>query len=105
MKKFILVLFVSLMSFFVFSAETKYNTRDDATYVITWQWELEDKDITTYRFNINDSRTDKWEHIVDSSVQSYTIRDAKKGEKYTLYLQQSYDGIYWSESAESTVIL
>ena len=107
MKKFMLVLFLVFASFFCFAAETRYDdsTSSDATYVITWQWELEDEDIKYYRFNVNNPRTDRWEKTVNSTVQSWTIRDAKKGEKYTLYLQQSYDGKYWSESAESTVVL
>lgn len=105
MKKIFLSLLLFAICSLVFAEEAKNNASDNTTYIVRWEWALDDEDVLAFRFNVNDPNPDVWEYVVDSSVLSYSIRDAKKGETYTLYLQQSYDGVYWSDSAISTVVL
>ncbi|MFA6732718.1 MAG: hypothetical protein WCS07_08270, partial [Sphaerochaeta sp.] len=68
--------------------------------VVTWEWLLEDPMVTTFRYQIDGEEEDKWT-VVDSSVTSYTERGLDGTQAHTLYLQQSYDGVYFSGSALS----
>lgn len=68
--------------------------------VVTWEWLLEDPMVTTFRYQIDGEEEDKWT-VVDSSVTSYTERGLDGTKAHTLYLQQSYDGVYFSGSALS----
>lgn len=68
--------------------------------VITWEWLLEDPEVTTFRFQIDSEKPEGW-ITVDSSVTSYTERGLDGTVDHTLYLQQSYDGIHFSESTRS----
>ena len=68
--------------------------------VVTWEWMLEDPMVTTFRYQIDGEAADQWT-VVDSSVTSYTVRGLDGSKSHTLYLQQSYDGEYFSASALS----
>jgi len=68
--------------------------------VVTWEWLLEDPMVTTFRYQVNGEDDDKWT-VVDSSVTSHTERGLDGTLAHTLYLQQSYDGIHFSDSAIS----
>lgn len=68
--------------------------------VVTWEWLLEDPMVTTFRYQIDGEEEEKWT-VVDSSVTSYTERGLDGTKSHTLYLQQSYDGVYFSDSALS----
>jgi hypothetical protein len=68
--------------------------------VVTWEWLLEDPMVTTFRYQVNGEDDDKWT-VVDSSVTSHTERGLDGTIAHTLYLQQSYDGIHFSDSAIS----
>jgi hypothetical protein len=68
--------------------------------VVTWEWLLEDPMVTTFRYQIDGEEDDQW-IVVDSSVTSYTERGLDGTQAHTLYLQQSYDGVYFSDSALS----
>lgn len=68
--------------------------------VVTWEWLLEDPMVTTFRYQIDGEEEEKWT-VVDSSVTSYTERGLDGTKSHTLYLQQSYDGVYFSGSALS----
>ncbi|MGD9926019.1 MAG: hypothetical protein AB7S66_00510 [Sphaerochaeta sp.] len=68
--------------------------------VVTWEWLLEDPLVTTFRYQVDGEEEDNWT-VVDSSVTSYTERGLDGTVDHTLYLQQSYDGVHFSESAIS----
>ena len=64
--------------------------------VITWEWLLEDP---SHNLPIPDRFGETGRLItVDSSVTSYTERGLDGTVDHTLYLQQSYDGIHFSEA-------
>lgn len=66
--------------------------------IVTWDWELEDPKVTAFRYQIGGEDDDTWT-TVDTSVTSYELEVSDTSQSYTLYLQQSYDGINFSESA------
>lgn len=69
-----------------------------APVVVTWEWMLEDPNVTTFRYQMDGENPDQW-IVVDSSVTSYTVKGLDGSQAYTLYLQQSYDGENFSGSA------
>ncbi len=71
-----------------------------APVVVTWEWMLEDPNVTTFRYQVDGENPDQW-IVVDSSVTSYTVKGLDGSQAYTLYLQQSYDGENFSESAKA----
>ena len=71
-----------------------------APVVVTWEWMLEDPNVTTFRYQIDGENPDQW-IVVDSSVTSYTVKGLDGSQAYTLYLQQSYDGENFSGSAKA----
>lgn len=70
--------------------------------VITWEWLMEDPDVTTFRYQVDGEDPAAWT-VVDSSVTSYTVEGIEGSVAHSLYLQQSYDGENWSVSAISLV--
>lgn len=72
-----------------------------AQVTVEWNWAKNDPAVEFFRYQLDGEDENGWE-IVDSSVTSYTVSGLDGSKEYTLYLQQSYDGIYWSESASST---
>jgi len=71
-----------------------------APVVVTWEWMLEDPNVTTFRYQVDGENPDGW-IVVDSSVTSYTVKGLDGSKAYTLYLQQSYDGENFSGSAQA----
>ena len=71
-----------------------------APVVVTWEWMLEDPNVTTFRYQMDAENPDQWV-VVDSSVTSYTVKGLDGSQAYTLYLQQSYDGENFSGSAKA----
>ncbi|MDY0287526.1 MAG: hypothetical protein RBR15_01730 [Sphaerochaeta sp.] len=71
-----------------------------APVVVTWEWMLEDPNVTTFRYQVDGEDPDQW-IVVDSSVTSYTVKGLDGSQAYTLYLQQSYDGENFSGSAKA----
>lgn len=70
------------------------------TMSVTWQWVLSDENVTAYRYQINGEKDGEW-ITVDGKTDFYTASGLDPYEDYTLYLQCSYDGVNWSESALS----
>ena len=64
---------------------------------ITWVWFENDPDVQYYRYQIDGEDEDKWT-VVDFFVNEVTVT-LDVSVMHTLYLQQSYDGILWSESS------
>ncbi len=67
---------------------------------VTWQWVLSDAKVTAFRYQMNGEKDGNW-IVVDGRTSSYTASGLDPYLDYTLYLQASYDGVNWSESASS----
>ena len=65
--------------------------------IVTWTWFENDPDVEFFRYQVDGEDDDKWT-VVDWSVNEVSI-ELDVSEIHTLYLQQSYDGILWSESS------
>ena len=65
---------------------------------VTWRWSHDDQDVNYYRYQVNGEEANSWT-VVPSTVLSYDATDLDPYQSYTLYLQCSYDGENWSESA------
>ena len=71
------------------------------TMSVTWEWLLDDPEVTVYRYQLDGEDPDGWTEIGgDESTLSLSGLDPEA--EYTLYLQRSYDGVHWSASASST---
>lgn len=68
---------------------------------VTWEWSLDDPNVTTFRYQMDGEDPDGWT-VVDASQTSYTAENLDGSQSYTLYLQQSYDGEHFSKSASAT---
>ena len=68
---------------------------------VTWEWLLDDADVTAYRYQIDGEDEDGWT-VLDADTDELTLTDLDPYTDYTLYLQRTYDGVNWSESASST---
>ncbi len=71
--------------------------------VITWEWMLDDPQVTAFRYQLDGEDPDNWT-VVDSLTTSCVIQNLDGSTEYTLYLQQTYDGVNWSPSAVSTAL-
>lgn len=96
MKKLsiVLLLIIALSVCAVFAADET---------IIKWTWDMNDEDVTAFRYQINGENPDGW-RVVDATEREYSLRNVVPGETYTLYLQQSYDKLRWSESSASTIV-
>ena len=72
---------------------------------VTWVWFENDPYVEYYRYQLDGEEDDNWT-VVDWNVTEVTFT-LDVSVLHTLYLQQSYDGIYWSPSSmtESEVYL
>jgi len=68
---------------------------------VTWEWMLDDPDVTGFRYQLDSEDPDGWTTVLPDTT-SYTAQNLDGGKAYTLYLQQTYDGESWSESASET---
>ena len=88
MKKALLAAIVLLISAFaLFALEGE----------VTWVWFENDPNVEYYRYQLDGEEDDKWT-VVDWSVTEVTYM-LDVSVLHVLYLQQSYDGINWSESS------
>lgn len=69
--------------------------------VVTWNWVQNDQKVQYFRYQVDGERPENWT-VVRSDVTSYRFENAEDTQEYTLYLQQSYDGRYWSDSSLNT---
>jgi hypothetical protein len=74
-----------------------------APVIVTWEWLLDDPEVTSFRYQLNGEEDGNWT-VVDAFVTSYTEYDLDSSVPHSLYLQQSYDGIHFSESAVSVAM-
>ncbi len=68
---------------------------------VTWDWVNNDTEVKFFRYQVDGETADGWT-VVSSDVTSYEAKGLDGDSSYTLYLQQSYDGIYWSASSAAT---
>ncbi len=76
-----------------------------AEYKIAWIWKISDPKVTWVRYRVIDEEvSNKWEYVnrYDDSVMSFVL-DVEKNKIYTLEVQDSYDGVWWSNSVLSEV--
>ena len=64
---------------------------------VTWEWYNNDPAVKFFRYQLDGELDGGWT-VVPSDVTSYTVNNLDGSQSYGLYLQQSYDGIWWSES-------
>lgn len=88
MKKILVALLLILFLSPIFANEV----------MIEWQWDLVDEEISYFRYQLDGETEEDWT-VVDSSVDSFTLGPVDSQNIHSLYLQQSYDGELWSESA------
>ena len=70
---------------------------------VVWYWYRNDRAVKYYRYQLDGEDDDNWT-VVSSNVLEISL-DVDVSVSHVLYLQQSYDGIHWSESsyAESEI--
>ena len=77
-----------------------------ASNKIIWTWEENDPKVAWYRYQINqmDESETAWTYLENIPSKRYVMIKADSSiTEYVLYIQASYDGINWSESARSIV--
>lgn len=94
MKKFIALVFMMIVAVSLFAS---YIPRD-----VTWSWESGDEAVAYYRYQLDGTTPEGW-IVVPSTNTSYTLLDADASRDYTLYLECSYDGYTWSDTASQTI--
>ena len=72
-----------------------------AEMTVSWEWLLDDPDVTAYRYQLDGEDPDNWT-VVSADTNKYEVAGLDPYQDYTLYVQRSYDGINWSESGVST---
>ena len=74
-----------------------------ADVVITWEWMLDDPQVTGFRYQLDAEDPDNWT-VVAGDTSSCVFQQLDGTKDYTLYLQQTFDGVNWSPSAMSTAL-
>ncbi len=69
-----------------------------ATVSVEWQWVKNDPAVQYFRYQVDAQNENSW-IVVPANVTSYTRSGLDGSRSYTLYLQQSYDGVHWSSSS------
>jgi uncharacterized membrane protein YgcG len=67
---------------------------------ITWEWMIDDPQVTGFRYQLDDENVDNW-IVVDGETTSAVFQNLEGSAEYSLYLQQTFDGVNWSDSAVS----
>lgn len=67
--------------------------------IVTWTWYENDPGVEYFRYQVDAEEPDNWT-VVDWSVTEVSVT-LDVSVVHTLYLQQSYDGILWSESSST----
>ncbi len=93
MKKVLMILSVLLLSLTTVFAAQQMS--------VTWEWLLDDPEVNYYRYQLNGTDDDGWT-VVSGDTATYVAEGLDPYADYTLYLQRSYDGINWSETASAT---
>ena len=67
---------------------------------ISWEWMIDDPQVTGFRYQLDDENSDNW-IVVDGDTTSAVFQNLDGSAEYSLYLQQTFDGVNWSDSAIS----
>ena len=68
---------------------------------VTWEWLLDDPAVNYYRYQLNGTDDNGWT-VVSGTTSSYLAEGLDPYQDHTLYLERSYDGVHWSETASAT---
>lgn len=68
---------------------------------LTFLWDWDDFDVTRFRYQLDSQNEDGWTEC-DYYETAVTLENLDLSVPHVLYVQQSYDGINWSESSELT---
>ena len=68
---------------------------------VTWEWLLDDPAVNYYRYQLNGTDDNGWT-VVPGTTSSYLAEGLDPYQDHTLYLERSYDGVHWSETASAT---
>lgn len=93
MRKVLLILSVMLLSVSMLFAAQEMS--------VTWEWLLDDPEVNYYRYQLNGTDEDGWT-VVSGDTATYVAEGLDPYQDYTLYLERSYDGVNWSETASAT---
>lgn len=93
MRKVLLILSVMLLSISMLFAAQEMS--------VTWEWLLDDPEVNYYRYQLNGTDEDGWT-VVSGDTATYLAEGLDPYQDYTLYLERSYDGVNWSETASAT---
>jgi hypothetical protein len=74
-----------------------------ADVAITWEWMVDDPQVSGFRYQLNDENPDNWT-VVDANTTMAVIQNLDGSKEYSLYLQQTFDGVNWSESSVSVAM-
>ena len=72
-----------------------------AEMTVSWEWLLDDPDVTAYRYQLGGEDPDNWT-VVSADTNTYGVTGLDPYQSYTFYLQRTYDGVNWSASGVST---
>ena len=92
MKKILSILAVMLLSTLTLFASQSMN--------VSWQWDGGDDGIAFYRYQLDATAEDGWT-VVDKSVTSFEATSLDPYVDHTLYVESSYDGVNWSDTASA----
>lgn len=68
-------------------------------HTLNWNWLSYDRDVEFFRYRLDDN---EW-NVVESDVTSFSLEDLPSGESHTLFLECSFDGENWSETASQSL--
>ncbi len=66
---------------------------------VVWNWYRNDRNVKYYRYQLDAEEEDGWTVVDGNTYEVYL--DVDVSVSHILYLQQSYDGIHWSESTST----
>ncbi len=88
---------ILILAFLLFLSVSLFATQ---TMSVTWEWGDRDPEVQYYRYQVDGEDEDGWT-VVSYRVMDYKATGLDPYEDHTLYLQSSYDGLTWSDSAVS----
>ena len=77
-----------------------------ADYKLIWMWHTDDPRVTWFRYKINaDEESDvDWIYVASPEAEPVSVvMDVEKNRTYTIRVQNSYDGVWWSQTSSREV--
>ena len=85
---------VLLMAVMIFAASAAFAM----DVMFTWNLPTAPADVEYYRYQVDGEAEDNWT-VIDADTESVEVGPFPIDEPHMFYLQQSFDGELWSESA------